>query len=307
MNRTMIPACILCSIFTILVISAPVALCTEEYARRTGKECAVCHLDPTGGGELTAEGKAYAASIHQPAGNIQPGSASWLLRLVAGYIHILTAFLWFGTILYVHLVLKPAYASQGLPKGEVRVGLVSMAVMAVTGAVLFHFRITSPQMFFHSWFGVLLIIKIALFLVMVASALFAVLVIGPRLRNRQKQEATGTGDGLTIEGLSQYDGKEGRPAYFAYNGRVLNVSASKLWKNGLHVGKHQAGGDLSEALKLAPHGEEKVLQMPVVAELSQGETIMGRTPQQKLFFFMAYMNLGIVFCIILIIALWRWW
>jgi predicted heme/steroid binding protein/uncharacterized membrane protein len=231
---------------------------------------------------------------------------SWLVRLIAGYLHILTAFLWFGTILYVHLVLKPAYASQGLPKGEVRVGLISMAVMAVTGAILFHFRVTSLQMLFHSWFGILLVIKIALFLVMVISALFVVLVIGPRLRNRQKQDAKGIGDSSTIEGLYQFDGREGKPAYFAYNGRVFDASASRLWKNGLHMGRHQAGCDLSEALKLAPHGEEKVLQMPVVAVLSKGEAGKRGTPQQRLFYIMAYMNLTIVFLIIAILALWRW-
>ena len=297
---------LLIALMIALLFCATSGPCTEEYARKTGKDCAACHLDPAGGGELTAEGKSYAATIRQSAGNLRPGSAPWLARLVAGYIHILTAFLWFGTILYVHLVLKPAYASQGLPKGEVRVGLASMAVMAVTGAVLVYFRIHSLEMLFHSWFGVLLVIKIALFLVMAVSALFVVLVIGPRLRKGQGQQAAAGGRDLTIEALSQFDGKEGRPAYFAYNDRVFDVSASKLWKNGLHVGRHQAGYDLSEALKLAPHGEDKILQLPVVAELSQGEAAKGRTPQQQLFFFMAYMNLGMVFCIILIIALWRW-
>jgi predicted heme/steroid binding protein len=297
---------VLIVLIIVLFTCASRGYCTEEFARKTGKECAACHLDPAGGGELTAEGKSYAATIRQTAAISHPGIVSWLVRLVAGYIHMLTAFLWFGTILYVHLVLKPAYASQGLPKGEVRVGLVSMAVMAVTGAVLMYFRVSSLGMLFHSWFGVLLLIKVALFLVMVISALIAVLVIGPRLRKSQNQEPREIVDCSTIEGLSQFDGKEGRTAYFACNGRVFDVSASKLWKNGLHVGRHQAGCDLSEALKLAPHGEEKVLQMPVVAMLSQDKTGKGWTPQQRLFFFMAHMNLVIVFCIILIIALWRW-
>jgi predicted heme/steroid binding protein len=281
-------------------------LCTEEYAQKTGKECSYCHIDTAGGGELTAAGKAYAASIHQPAEKSHRWSASWLIRLVAGYIHILTAFLWFGTILYVHLVVKPAYASQGLPKGEVRVGLASMAVMALSGVVLFHFRVTSPQMLFHSWFGILLVIKIALFLVMVVSALFVVLVIGPRLRGTKGMPTSATGGELTASELSQFDGREGRPAYFAYNGRVFDVSASRLWKNGMHMGKHPAGFDLGSALGQAPHGEEKVLGMPVVGCLLQGDEQKSSSPPQRLFFFMAYMNLAIVFCIIAIIALWRW-
>ena len=33
---------------------------TEEFAETTGRECAVCHLDPSGGGELSPAGTAYA-------------------------------------------------------------------------------------------------------------------------------------------------------------------------------------------------------------------------------------------------------
>ena len=34
------------------------ALCraTEEYATKTGQSCDACHVDPAGGGELTAQG-----------------------------------------------------------------------------------------------------------------------------------------------------------------------------------------------------------------------------------------------------------
>jgi len=41
--------------------------------------------------------------------------AKWF-RLAVGYIHFLTAIFWFGTILYVHLILKPTYAVGGLPR-----------------------------------------------------------------------------------------------------------------------------------------------------------------------------------------------
>ena len=37
-------------------------LATEEFARRTGKECAACHVDPAGGGELNAAGKEFLAA-----------------------------------------------------------------------------------------------------------------------------------------------------------------------------------------------------------------------------------------------------
>jgi hypothetical protein len=73
------------------------------------------------------------------------------------------------------------------------------------------------------------------------------------------------------------------------------------------MGRHHAGSDLTEALKLAPHGEEKVMAMPAVGDLSVQETHPNMTMPQKVFFFMAYSNLVAVFGIVLILALWRWW
>ena len=34
--------------------------------------------------------------------------------------------------------------------------------------------------------------------------------------------------------LAEYDGKNVRPAYLAYNGKVYDVSSSFLWKDGAH-------------------------------------------------------------------------
>lgn len=293
---------------------------TEEYAQQTGKACSFCHVDPAGGGELTPAGREFSVNhsiqpqsqsaqaqgqATQPQSH-QLSAAAKGIRFAAGYLHLLTAILWFGTILYVHLVLKPAYAVGGLPRGEVRVGLVSMAVMGVTGLILTHFRVTSLEVL-HTRFGMLLLAKIALYLVMVISALVVVIFIGPKLKARRSEPgATGDSHELTPEQLAGYDGKEGRPAYFAYEGKIYDATASRLWKNGVHVGRHQAGQDLTETLKLAPHGSEKVAQMPEVGVLVAQA---GRKAplHQRVFFFMAYMNLTIVFLIILILALWRWW
>jgi predicted heme/steroid binding protein len=292
---------------SLLVCSLPeTGSCTEEYSLKTGKACVACHLNPAGGGELTTAGKAFAASGTVPDWRAAPNTSLRLLRLAAGYLHMITAFLWFGTILYVHLVLKPAYASHGLPRGEVLVGLGSMVVMAVSGAVLTIFRITSPAMLLQSRFGILLTIKIGLFLTMVCSALFVVLVIGPRLRARKSAQTAGPKQTMTTAELAQCDGKDGRPACFAYQGRIFDASASRLWKDGEHMRRHPAGTDLTEALKLAPHDEDKVLAMPLVGSLLETGISRERPLHEKVFFFMAYMNLTMVFCIVLILALWRW-
>lgn len=281
---------------------------TEVYANQTGKSCDACHVDPGGGGELTAAGKEFAATLVASSESAAPrlSPALKVVRFVAGYLHLLTAIMWFGTILYVHLVLKPAYAAGGLPRGEVRVGVMSMAVMAVTGLVLTHFRVTSLDILLHTRFGILLIVKVSLFLVMVLSALYVVTVIGPKLKAKRKEAGPLLAGGdLTIDELGLYDGKEGRPAFFAYQGKIYNATESKLWKDGVHMGRHNAGQDLTEALKLAPHGSEKVAGLPEVGTLVEDAT--RKAPlHERVFFFMAYMNLSMVFVIVLILALWRW-
>lgn len=292
----------------IILLSVAAGHATEEYAATTGAACRFCHLDPLGGGDLTEAGKGFLLSISPDAVSkktITHGAVTRAIRLVCGYIHIVTAFLWFGTILYVHLVLKPAYASQGLPRGEVRVGLVSMAVMAVSGGVLTYYKVPSLSLLVDSKFGILLLAKIIIFMVMVSSALYVVLVIGPKLK-KKKNLLPLPADELTLEELADFDGQDGRPAYFAFHGKVYDVSQSKLWKNGSHMKRHQAGVDLTGILSQAPHGEDKILAMPEVARLSLKKSASAAEMPQKIFYVMAYMNLGFVFVVSLILALWRW-
>lgn len=61
---------------------------------------------------------------------------------------------------------------------------------------------------------------------------------------------------FTEEELHQYNGQDGQPAYVALHGKVYDVSASKLWKNGTHFKRHFAGRDLTLELADAPHSDE---------------------------------------------------
>jgi predicted heme/steroid binding protein len=61
---------------------------------------------------------------------------------------------------------------------------------------------------------------------------------------------------FTDEELKQYNGQEGKPAYITFEGKVYDVTNSSLWQGGDHLGAHQAGKDLTEAMKSAPHGED---------------------------------------------------
>lgn len=74
---------------------------------------------------------------------------------------------------------------------------------------------------------------------------------------------------FTLEELAQFDGKDGRPVYVAYNGKVVDVSGSKIWKGGRHMNRHDAGHDLTADLAQAPHPEDRLDRYPQVGVLAQ--------------------------------------
>ncbi|HXX87005.1 MAG TPA: cytochrome b5 domain-containing protein [Candidatus Acidoferrum sp.] len=69
---------------------------------------------------------------------------------------------------------------------------------------------------------------------------------------------------LTLEQLKQFDGKEGRPAYIAYKGKVYDVTDDFLWVDGDHQGEHSAGRDLTEEMGRAPHGEDTLERVKLI-------------------------------------------
>lgn len=69
--------------------------------------------------------------------------------------------------------------------------------------------------------------------------------------------------------LALYDGKDGQPVYVAHKGRVYDVTASKLWRNGLHMKRHHAGGDMTTEIKAAPHETDKIEAFPIVGILRE--------------------------------------
>ncbi len=71
---------------------------------------------------------------------------------------------------------------------------------------------------------------------------------------------------FTLQELSEYNGKNGNPAYIAYDGVVYDVSNHPRWKSGTHNGQ-KAGTDITDAIKRAPHGASKIKGLPVVGQL----------------------------------------
>jgi len=72
---------------------------------------------------------------------------------------------------------------------------------------------------------------------------------------------------FTKKELYRYNGKNGAPAFIAYEGKVYDVSQSFLWQHGRHQVLHTAGTDLTGTLAQAPHGADLLWRFPIVGEL----------------------------------------
>jgi len=76
--------------------------------------------------------------------------------------------------------------------------------------------------------------------------------------------------------LKKHDGEDGRPAYIAHMGKIYDVTQSKLWKNGRHMNRHNAGNDLTHDIQAAPHTLDVLERYPEVGTLKE------KPPERKL-------------------------
>jgi len=77
---------------------------------------------------------------------------------------------------------------------------------------------------------------------------------------------------FTQEKVAQCNGKNGSPVYVVFKGKVCDVSASFLWKDGNHQVLHNAGGDLTNAMEQAPHGEDVFKKFPACMQARPRDT-----------------------------------
>jgi predicted heme/steroid binding protein/uncharacterized membrane protein len=82
-----------------------------------------------------------------------------------------------------------------------------------------------------------------------------------------------------LEALTEYDGKDGKPVFIVHQGRVFDVSQSRLWKGGLHMKRHHAGTDLTTDFGGAPHGLEVFERYPQVGVVKEQETFDQPMPE----------------------------
>jgi predicted heme/steroid binding protein len=66
--------------------------------------------------------------------------------------------------------------------------------------------------------------------------------------------------------LALRNGQDKPEIWVAYQGKIYDVSRSRLWRNGNHY-EHWAGQDLTSELPDAPHNENVFDKFEVVGEL----------------------------------------
>jgi predicted heme/steroid binding protein/uncharacterized membrane protein len=76
--------------------------------------------------------------------------------------------------------------------------------------------------------------------------------------------------------LAENNGQDGKKIFIAHEGKVYDVSGSKMWKGGLHMRRHNAGADLTTDIQAAPHGTEVLARYPQVGVVKKEEEVAER-------------------------------
>ncbi|RED97518.1 cytochrome b5 domain-containing protein [Marinoscillum furvescens] len=72
----------------------------------------------------------------------------------------------------------------------------------------------------------------------------------------------------TVSQLALRNGQDREEIWIAFEGRIYDVTGSKLWRNGKHY-EHWAGQDLTAELADAPHSSKVFAKFEVVGVLSR--------------------------------------
>ena len=60
---------------------------------------------------------------------------------------------------------------------------------------------------------------------------------------------------FTLSQLALYNGQDRDSIYVAFEGKIYDVTSSRLWRDGKHY-QHWAGQDLTPELQDAPHSQK---------------------------------------------------
>ena len=278
---------------------------TKEYARQTHQECITCHEKKEGGGRLNLEGQLFLNRIlreeaeRPPKGLYQP----WL-KIGIGFIHIFSSVFWIGSLLYIFLLAKTPYAYRGPARNEVKIGVTTILLVALTGIYLMLHRKAEPDDFATVLFN----IKIWFFVGMVFLTSILYLLIIPGLRKKAAPASDRmVGRAITRQELRMFDGRFKRPTYIGYLGMIYDVSKSRYWSDGQHFFRHYCGQDLTRHLQDAPHNEPNILRMPLAGQIMDRQQIHTHWRITLAFYAVVFLNLLLGAGIFLLMAVGRWW
>jgi len=180
------PLLALCAFIVVLALSFPAyrGWATEDYARETGRECVGCHLDPRARGAQQCW-----KSVSRGPGGSRENAPGFLPVSPRGPVRRRLPSPADGCdVVRHHPVRSPSPQARicvpGFAPRELIVGWGSIVLIAVTGTILTFYRVPSTDALLHTRFGMLLMAKIGIFLVMTATAFIVTFVIGPRLKAR---------------------------------------------------------------------------------------------------------------------------
>ncbi len=272
-----------------------------QYAEETGQECTVCHIDPSTG-ELNDVGKAYRISHTWPP---EEEKSSQLIVFIFGFIHILSAVVWIGAIIFVHVIHTPDVVGMGgAPKKELILGWLGILGIGISGTVLTVHRFQSFESLLSSPAGITVFAKIIIFIFMTCTALILTFYL-----NRKFRESPRFPHDVNLDEFREYRSlkNEKDRVLVSVGGLVYDLTESPLWKDGVHAGKHHAWAELGEELKRSPHGVsvlKKFKPAGFTSEAYKKAKEAGRA--FAIFRFFAYMNLIFGFILIALSAYLRW-
>ncbi len=134
----------------------------EEYAERTGRDCAVCHRSADGGGELRPVGHAFLENGREWPGADGPwwagGDDGSVLRWLCGAAHVLLVGGWL-LLLAVHLVGAGSRDGAWATSTGWKLEPWLLALVVVTGAGVSVLRLGDLRLFTGTAYGLTVIGK----------------------------------------------------------------------------------------------------------------------------------------------------
>jgi len=280
-------ALVVCLTAVAMTTAASPAQATTSFASQTGKDCSFCHTTP--GGPLTDEGQAFEdagqKSPDHSEGAGEPTSSGPILplshwaRVILVWLHVLGVIAWL------------AGAHVNTPRAD-RLSWPSLLVAGVTGVFLTLGDVVDAPTLAETRWGVLLLIKIVLFVILLAVTAATAFYISPRMTRLAESDPRRT--------RSQEQFKAQGRITVVHRGEVYDVTGSRLWPEGRHARRHDAWQDLTGALSGAPHGPEVLERFTVVEDAEES-----RLPLlMRMYSVLRYLSFALFLAILLLVVFW---